>query len=197
MSNGIISTLVGAGILVANLLMAPADGHAKQPRPPTFPPIDPLRVDCTAFRRGNAEQCYKTANEVYQLHLLILSQYEAGDFPNAGLDVVPHMPTLFPDGTVTAGVGPETFPVLAALVDSTDFAFVAIDDAFIARVLDKDTVILFGPINFTILDHAHGGTLRTLHHVQTALFRQNRHMPRGWELTYEQIGYQTPLLGDQ
>jgi len=197
MSNGITRTLLGAGILLANVILGTADIHAKKPQPPIFPPIDPSRVDCTAFRTGNEAQCYKTANEVYQLNLLILSQYEAGDFANAGLDVLPNTPQMFPDGTVIYGVGPENFPVIAAFVGSNDFEFVAIGDEFTARVLDKDTVVLYGRINFTILDHEHGGTVRIIHDAQTEMFRRNPQMPRGWEFVYEQIGYITPLLGDQ
>jgi pterin-4a-carbinolamine dehydratase len=89
------------------------------------------------------------------------------------------------------------FPVIADLVGSNDFEFVAINDEFTVRVLDEDMVVLYGRINFTILDHEHGGTLRTLHNVQTDMFRRNPQMPRGWEFVYEQIGYRTPLLGDQ
>jgi hypothetical protein len=162
-----------------------------------FPPIDPSRVDCTAFRGEDEEQCYRTANEVYQLHLLILSAYEAGDFASAEQVVLPNTPQLLPDGTVLFGVGPENFPILADLAGSNDFEFVAIDDEFRVRVLDKDTVLLYGDIDLTILDHEHGGTLRTLHNTQTEMFRRNPQMPRGWELVYEQIGYITPLLGDQ
>ena len=105
MSNGIIRTLLVAGILLANVTLGTADIHAEKPPPPFFPPIDPSRVDCTAFRKGNEALCYKTANEVYQLNLLILSQYAANDFANAGLDVLPQTPQLLPDGTVIFGVG--------------------------------------------------------------------------------------------
>jgi hypothetical protein len=136
MAKGRITTLLGAGLLLIPLLIGSSDGHAKTPRPPLFPPLDPSRVDCTAFRTGNEAQCYRTANEVYQLNLLILSQYAANDFAHAGLDVLPHTPQLFPDGTVIYGVGPENVPVIADLVGSTDFEFVAIEDAFTVRVLD-------------------------------------------------------------
>ena len=197
MSHGFIRTLLGVSILLANVIWATAALQAQEPQPPRFPPIDLSRVDCTAFRTGNEAQCYKTAHEVYQLNLLILSQYAANDFANAGLDVLPNAPQMFPDGTVIYGVGPENFSVIADLVGSNDFAFVAIDDEFTARVLDEDTVVLYGRINFTILDHEHGGTLRTLHNVQTEMFRRNPLMPRGWEFVYERIGYRTPLLGDQ
>jgi hypothetical protein len=163
-----------------------------------FPPIDPSRVDCTAFRGENEEQCYRTANEVYQLNLLVLSQLEANDFATAVQDTLPNTPQMFPDGTVIVGVvGPETFPVVAAWLGSNNFDFVSVDDAFRARVLDMDTVVLFGNIDFTILDHEHGGTVRIIHNAQTEMFRRNPQMPRGWEHVYEQIGYITPLLGDQ
>ena len=197
MLNGTITTLVGAGLLLATILVGPADVHAQQPQSPRFPPIDPSRVDCTAFRTGNEAQCYETAHEVYQLNLLILSQYAANDFANAELDVLPHAPQMFPDGTVIYGVGPENFPVIADLVGSNDFEFMALDDDFTVMVLDEDMVVLYGRIHFTILDHEHGGTLRTLHNVQTEMFRRNPQMPRGWEFVYEQIGYRTPLLGEQ
>jgi hypothetical protein len=130
-------------------------------------------------------------------NLLILSEYEAGDFASAGQDVLPNTPTMFPDGTVIYGVGPENFPVIAAFVGSNDFAFVSIDDEFRARVLDKDTVVLFGNIDFTVVDDEHGGTVRIIHDAQTELFRRNPQMPRGWELVYQQIGYITPLRGEQ
>jgi len=197
MLNGIIRTLLVASILLANVTLGTVDAHAEQPQAPLFPPIDPSRVDCTAFRTGNEAQCYKTANEVYQLNLLILSQYAANNFANAGLDVLPNTPQMFPDGTVIYGVGPENFPVIADLVGSNDFEFVAIDDEFTVRVLDEDMAVLYGRIHFTILDHEHGGKLRTLHNVQTEMFRRNSLMPRGWEFVCEQIGYRTPLLGDQ
>jgi hypothetical protein len=106
-SNGIIRTLLVAGILLANVTLGTADVHAETPQPPFFPPIDPSRVDCTAFRTGNEAQCYKTAHEVYQLNLLILSQYAANDFANAGLSswtkLISYFPTADPQflrGTV-------------------------------------------------------------------------------------------------
>jgi hypothetical protein len=196
MSNGIIKMLVGTGILLANVILGTADVHARKPRPPIFPPIDPSRVDCTAFRAGNEEQCYRTANEVYQLNSLILSQLEAGDLATAEQDTLPNTPQMFPDGTVIFGVGPETFPVIAAFVGSNNFDFVSVDEEFRARVLDKDIVVLFGHINFTVIDYEHGSTVRVIHDAQTEMFRRNPQMPRGWELVYEQIGYITPLLGD-
>src|SRR5438128_6972703 len=152
MSNGIIKTLVGAGILLANIILGTVDVHAKKPRPPIFPPIDSSRVDCTAFRTGNEEQCYRTANEVFQLNSLILSQFEANDFAAAEQDTLPTTPQLFPDGTVIRGIDPDVLPTIAAWAGSSDFAFVSIDDAFMYRPLDKDLVILFGGLNFTIVD---------------------------------------------
>jgi hypothetical protein len=77
MANGIIRTLLVVGILLANVTLSTVDVHAEQPPPPLFPPIDPSRVDCTAFRTGNEAQCYETANEVFQLGSLILSQFAA------------------------------------------------------------------------------------------------------------------------
>ena len=197
MSKGFIRALLGVSIVLANVILATADLQAKEPPPPMFPPIDPSRVDCTAFRGEDEEQCYRTANEVYQLNLLVLSQFEANDFATAEQDTLPNTPQLFPDGTVLVGVGPETFPVIGAWLGSNNFAIVSVDDAFRARVLDKDTVILYGNIDFTILDHEHGGTVRTFHDAQTEMFRRNPQMPRGWELVYEQIGYITPLLGNR
>src|SRR4029453_15970627 len=121
MSNGIIRTLLVVGVLLANVTLSPVDGHAEQPQPPIFPPIDPSRVDCTAFRTGNEEQCYRTANEVYQLNLLIPREFETGDFASAEQDVLPNTPQLFPDGTVVYGVGPENLPIYAAFFGSNDF----------------------------------------------------------------------------
>jgi hypothetical protein len=190
-----IRALVGVGTLLGSIVLSAAVVQA-QATPSNYPPIDPSRVDCTAFRTGNAEQCYRTANEVYQLNLLILSEFEAGDFASAEQDVLPTTPQMFPDGTVIYGVGSENFPVIAAWASSNDFAFVSIDDAFRARPLDKDTVVLFGRIYFTIVDYEHGGKVRTIYDAQTEMFRRNPQMPRGWELIYEQIGYITPLLGD-
>ena len=197
MANGLMRTLLGMSLLLANVILAPAALHAQEPPPPMFPPIDPSRVDCTAFRGENEEQCYRTANEVYQLNLLVLSQLEANDFATAVQDTLPNTPQMVPDGTVIVGVGPETFPVVAAWLGSNNFDFVAVDDTFRARVLDEDTVVLFGNIDFTILDHEHGDTVRIIHNAQTEMFRRNPQRPRGWEHVYEQIGYITPLLGNR
>jgi hypothetical protein len=200
MSKGFIRTLLGVSIILANVILATADLQAKEPPPPMFPPIDPSRVDCTAFRGENEEQCYRTANEVYQLNLLVLSEFEAGDFASAEQDVLPNTPQLFPDGTVVYGVGPENLPIYAAFFGSNNFSgvtIVSIDDEFQARVLDKDTVILFGSVIFKVADYTQNGILRTLHNAQTEMYRRNPQMPRGWELVYEQIGYITPLLGNR
>ena len=197
MSNGIIKTLVGSGILLANIILGIADVHAKKPRPPIFPPIDPSRVDCTAFRTGNEEQCYETANEVFQLASLILSQFAANEVAAAEQDTLPTTPQLFPDGTVLRGIDPDVLPTIAAWIGSNNFAFVSTDDTFMYRPLDQDLVILFGGLNFTIIDYEHGGTVRTIRDAQTEMFRRNPQMPRGWELVYEQIGYITPLLGNR
>jgi hypothetical protein len=86
MASSIIRTLLVAGILLANVTLGTVDVHAEQSQPPLFPPIDPSRVDCTAFRTGNEAQCYKTAHEVYQLNLLILSQYGSRTW---GLRIIP------------------------------------------------------------------------------------------------------------
>ena len=196
MSNGIIKTLVGAGILLAYIILSIGDVHAKKPRPPIFPPIDPSRVDCTAFRTGNEEQCYETANEVFQLASLILNQFATNDVAAAEQDTLPTTPQLFPDGTVIRGIDPDVLPTIAAWIGSNNFAFVSTDDTFMYRPLDKDLVILFGGLNFTIVDYEHDGMVRTIRDAQTEMFRRNPQMPRGWELVYEQIGYITPLLGD-
>jgi hypothetical protein len=111
MSNGFIRTLLGISILLANVILATADLQAQEPPPPMFPPIDPSRVDCTAFRGGNEEQCYEIANEVFQLGSLILSQFEANDWAAAEQDTLPTTPQLFPDGTVLVG-GSRDLPVI-------------------------------------------------------------------------------------
>ena len=197
MSNGFIRTLLGVSILLANVILATADLQAQEPPPPIFPPIDPSRVDCTAFRTGNEEQCYETANEVFQLASLILSQFAANEVAAAEQDTLPTTPQLFPDGTVLRGIDPDVLPTIAAWIGSNNFAFVSTDDTFMYRPLDQDLVILFGGLNFTIIDYEHGGTVRTIRDAQTEMFRRNPQMPRGWELVYEQIGYITPLLGNQ
>jgi len=159
MSNGFIRTLVGVSILLANVILAPADVHAKKPSP-MFPPIDPSRVDCTAFRTGNEEQCYETANEVFQLASLILSQFAANEVAAAEQDTLPTTPQLSPDGTVLRGIDPDVLPTIAAWIGSNNFAFVSTDDTFMYRPLDKDLVILFGGLSFTIVDYEHGGQVR-------------------------------------
>ena len=197
MSNGFSRTLLGVSIRLANVILATADLQAQEPPPPLFPPIDPSRVDCTAFRTGNEAQCYDTANEVFQLASLILSQFAANDWAAAEQDTLPTTPQLFPDGTVIRGIDPDVLPTIAAWIGSNNFAFVSTDDTFMYRPLDKDLVILFGGLNFTIVDYEHDGMVRTIRDAQTEMFRRNPQMPRGWELVYEQIGYITPLLGDQ
>jgi hypothetical protein len=49
------------------------------------------------------------------------------------------------------------------------------------RPLDQDLVILFGGLNFTLVDYEHGGTVRTIHDAQTEMFRRNPIMyPENW-----------------
>src|SRR5262249_23743238 len=150
MANSCIRTLLGGSILLMIVLGATADVHAKKPQPALFPPIDSSRVDCTAFRGGSTAQCYATANEVYQLASLILSQFAANDWDGAEQDPLPTTPQLFPDGTVIRGIDPEVLPTITAWLGSSNFVLVSLADAFTYRPLDRDLVILFGGLNFTL-----------------------------------------------
>lgn len=188
-------TLVGIGILVASILGGAVVVRAGDSPPDKYPPVDPARVECTAFQPANEELCYKTANDLHQLFELILDQFAVGDVANATLETLPTTPQVFPDGTVVYGV--EGFASIAARwAASHDFTFGPTVATFRYRPLDPTTVVAYGMITFTINDHEHG-TTRGISSVQTELFRRNPQMPRGWEQVYEQLAYTQPLLGDR
>lgn len=190
----IIRTLVGGGALLGSVLGCAPTVGANPPSPaPRYPPIDPSRVECSAFRPADEKLCYRTANDLYQLFELIFDQSEANDIANALQEALPTTPQLFPDGTVVYGV--EGFGKVAAdWTGSKDFRFGEITNTFRYRPLDVDTVVVYGIVNFTIEDREHG-TRRVLSSAQTELFRRNREMARGWEHVYEQLAYTQPLWG--
>ena len=163
-------------------------GSPRRPRQETaaapFPPIDPTRVDCTAFRTGNAAQCYQTAHEVFQLASLILSQFAANDFA-AAERILPNTPQMFPDGTVIRGIDPDVLPTIAAWAAAT-ISPSSRSTIPSRRPLDKDLVILFGGLLSPSWTTSMGGGSHH-HDAQTEMFRRNPQMPRGWELVYEQI----------
>jgi hypothetical protein len=81
--------------------------------------------------------------------------------------------------------------------------FVAVSDETLADLRERlartrwPDEVAFGNVDFTVVDYEHGGTVRIIHNTQTEMFHRNPRMPRGWELVDEQIGYITPLRGDQ
>jgi hypothetical protein len=190
-----LGTLVGIGLPVASIIGGAAVIRAGGSSSPSYPPIDPSRVECTAFRPVNDELCYKTANDLYQLNELILDQLEADDVVNAIQETLPTTPQVFPDGTVVYGVE-GALTIVAAWAGSNDFTFGPISNTLRYRPLNPTTVVAYGIIEFTIEDHEHG-TTRVMSSVQTELFRRNPQMPRGWEQVYEQLAYTQPLLGDR
>lgn len=197
MAKAIIRTLVGIGALVGVSISGATDVQAHH-SPPLYPPIDPARVECASFRSGNhpgaQKQCYDTAEELYQLFELLLSQLAAGDVAEAIQETLPTTPQMFPDGSVVYGFA--GFASIAAdWVGSNDYEFVSISNSFRYRPLDTSTVVAYGLVEFTIIDHEHGET-RTITSAQTELFRRNQQMPRGWEQISEQLAYVTPLIGD-
>ena len=196
MAQGNIRALMGVGTLLGSIVLGAAVVQAPaQVTLSTFPPLDPDRVECTAFRPASYKLCYKTANEFYQLTELIFAQFEANDFTNAEQETLPTTPIVLPDGTVVHGL--EEFGMIAAaFVGSNNFTFGPISNTFRYRPLDPNTIVAYGIVNFTIEDHEHG-TVRVLSNVQTELFRRNHKMPRGWEQVYEQHAYTQPLLGHQ
>jgi hypothetical protein len=197
MVKAMLRSLVGFGTLVGSIIVsadvvrtdvsspdsyaAVSEGHhtTDGTRLDYVPPIDPSRVDCTAFTSGSYELCYQTANDFYQLNELILDQLETGNFAEAEQETLPTTPQMFPDGAVVYGV--DGVAVLVSPVfGSNNFSFGPISNNFRYRPLDHKTVVAFGGITWTIIDHEHG-TVRTLETAQTELFRRNNHMPRGWE----------------
>jgi hypothetical protein len=193
-----LGTLVGSIIVSANVVrtdVSSPDSYADVKGLDYIPPIDPSRVDCTAFTSGSYQSCYKAANDFYQLNELILDQLEAGNFAEALQETLPTTPQMFPDGRIVYGVEGAT-AIGSAVFGSTDFSFGPLSNNFRYRPLDHNTVVAFGVIAWTIIDHEHG-TVRTLETAQTELFRRNKHMPRGWEQIYEQFAYVTPLLGER
>ena len=193
MTKGNIRILVSVGTLLGSIVLSAAVDRADVSN--YVPPVDPARVECTAFRPASSRLCYKTANDLHQLFALILDQFEANDLANAEQETLPTTPQVFPDGTVVYGV--EGFGTIAAAwAGSHDFTFGSISDTFRYRPLDPNTVVAYGIINFTIEDHEHG-EIRVMSSVQTELFRRNHRLPQGWEQVYEQLAYTQPLIGAQ
>lgn len=157
MANATIRTLVGVGTLVGSLILGAAVVRAGRSSPHTYPPVDPARVECTAFRPANDRLCYKTANDLHQLFELILDQFAVGDVANAIQETLPTTPQMFPDGTVVYGV--EGFGTIAARwAASNNFTVGPTSATFRYRPLNRTTVVAYGPITFTIEDHEHGTT---------------------------------------
>jgi len=197
MAKGTMRTLIGVGTLLGSIVLGAAAVQAPaRVTPSTFPPLDPARVECTAFRPASYALCYKTANDLHQLIELILAQLSANDVANAILETLPTTPQMFPDGTVVYGSA--GFASIAAdWVGSNDFSFISVTaPEFRYRPLDTKTVVAFGIVSFTIQDNEHG-IIRTFESAQTELLGRNSAMPRGWEQIYEQLAYVQPLLGQQ
>jgi len=202
MTRAIIRALVGVGVMVGSILSGVTDVRAHHPPPPptpSFPPVDPSQVDCTAFRSANhphsQQLCYDTANDLHQLFQLVLYQIANNNIAEAIQESLPTSPQMFPDATVV--YGPDGFASIAAdWIGSNDFIFLSTSFTFRYRPLDANTAVGFGIVNFTVQDNEHG-TVRTISSAQTELFRRNHQLPRGWEQIYEQLAYVQPLLGDQ
>ena len=197
MAHGNIRALIRVGTLLGSIVLgAAAVQTPAQVTPSTFPPLDPARVECTAFRPQSYKLCYQTANDLHQLIEVILAQLSANDVANAILETLPTTPQMFPDGTVV--YGPAGFASIAAdWAGSNDFSFISVTaPEFRYRPLDTKTVVAFGIVYFTIQDNEHG-TIRTFASAQTELMRRNSDMPRGWEQIYEQLAYVQPLLGQR
>lgn len=201
MVRGIIRTLASIGVFAGTITLGITDVRAKHhpPPPPSFPPIDPSLVECSAFRPAkhphSQQDCYNTANDLHQLIELFLAQLSANNVAEATQETLPTTPQMFPDGTVVYGLA--GFASIAAdWAGSADFSFISVTaDEFRYRPLDTETVVAFGIVNFTIQDNEHG-TIRSFASAQTELLRRNSQMPRGWEQIYEQLAYVQPLLGD-
>ena len=193
MAKGNLRILVGVGTLLGSIVLSAAVDRADVAN--YVPPVDPARVECTAFRPVSPRLCYKTANDLHQLFALILDQLEDDDLANAEQETLPTTPIMLPDGTVVHGLE-EFGKFAAAFIGSNDFTFGPISITFRYRPLDPNTVVAFGILTFTIEDHEHK-TIRDLSNVQTELFRRNPRLPRGWEQVYEQLAYTQPLLGQR
>ena len=195
----VVGTLAGCIALSAAAVQADSFGPlASRPEergksPDYVAPIDPDRVECTAFS-GSFEECYDTANDLYQLFELILDQLEAGNFEEAIGESLPTSPQMFPDGTVVYGVEGAA-SILPVWAGSNDFEFGPITNTFRYRPLDDKIVVAYGIITWTIIDHEHDD-VRIIESAQTELFRRNPDQPRGWEQVAEQLAYVQPLLGD-
>jgi hypothetical protein len=191
-----LNMLVGVGLLalLGTIIGGAAGVHTRGVPPDPYPPVDPDRVECDAFRPANARLCYQTANDLHQLFELILAQFAAGDMANAEQETVPTTPQVYPDGSVVYGL--KGFASIAARwAGSSDFTFLSTSAAFRYRPLNRTTVVAYSILEFTLLDHEHD-TTRSISTVQTQVFRRNPQMPRGWEQVYEQLAYRQPLLGD-
>lgn len=157
--------------------------------------VDPADVDCSSFVPRSQVQCLRTADEMYRLLELIFSQVSDGNLAEAFQETTPRSAMLYPDGSLAYGI--EGFnSKAAALIGSSDYAFVGARGDYRFKPLDNQTVLLLGIAEFVYEDYELGGELREISFVQTNVFRRNRRLPRGWEQVAEQIAYPAPLRGD-
>jgi hypothetical protein len=58
MAKGIVRALIGVGILLGSIVLGAAAVQAPaRVTPSPFPPLDPARVECTAFRPASHALC--------------------------------------------------------------------------------------------------------------------------------------------
>lgn len=197
MAEATIRSLVGLGALAGIVLLGAADVQAHHHNPPqNYPPVDPAFVHCEGFMGGNANKCYDTANEVYQINAALTEGLSNNDFTVALQISTEHTPQMFPNGSVSFGLSAENFALLTRWAGTHHFSFISVVDSFEYKPVDKNNVVLFGPITFTINDLEHG-TTRIIHSLNTEVFRRDNHAPLGWVHVYEQLAYVQTLIGDE
>lgn len=180
------------------------------PTSPTYPAVlESNRVVCDGsfrHRPGETRSCDDTIREFYkeiQFQILTLTN---PDTVTSGLATLNEATTfVYPTGLVTEGV--TALGMNAALLFGANSAPVGIENKFLYKAIDADTVLFIGDPQFTMFNFV-TFQVRLLESVQVSLYRRNA-TPLGncrsaanptgdvcWTEIAEQWVYGQPMLGN-
>ena len=149
--------------------------RAQIPTAPTYPAaLESNRIVCDgSFRRrhGESRTCEDTVREFYkelQFQILTLTN---PDTVGSGLATLNEATTfVYPTGLVTEGIS--ALAVYAPLLFGENSAPVGIENKFLYKAIDADTILFIGDPTFTMFNFA-TGELRSVESVQVSLYRRN------------------------
>ena len=169
--------------------------------------LEPERIICDgAFRArpGDTLNCEQAAREFYkeiEFQILTLSDPSIG----SGLAALNEATTfVYPTGLVTEGL--TALGVYTPSLFGEGFFPVGVQNKFLYKAIDADTVLFIGAPAFTMFDFVNG-TVRTTESIQMSLYRRNATSlgncrsasnPTGdvcWNEVAEQWVYGQPVLG--